>query len=262
MAVFWRVLGIHLLLLVALTVLPMIGSCTWFRKEEVVMTVDLGSLPPAPPPEDSSDPEEDPDDEEAIAEATPKPTPAPTATPTPVPEAEPTPAPEPTATPRPTSTPRPTATPTPKSLLLTPEQIRERIRNQPPNPPPPGPTLDPNRIRDRLGQGLNSGGGAQTGRGSGSGVAIGSVKSELDARLDQAWTQPSGLGAGSMLYVDVSVRVERDGRISFTRILKASGHPGLDASVKSALNRVTRVRPFPEGYSGDGETFEYRFQIK
>jgi TonB family protein len=88
------------------------------------------------------------------------------------------------------------------------------------------------------------------------------VKSELDARLDAAWTQPSGLGAGSMLFVDVAVRVEPDGRISSARILKPSGHPELDASVRAALNRVRRVRAFPDGYSGSGETFEYRFQIK
>ena len=264
MGIFWRVLGLHLVLLAALGLIPLIGSCTWFQREEVVMTVDLSSLPPPAPPEESPRDPEDEEPEEALTAATPRPTAVPTATPDP--RSTPTPAPEPTSTPRPTATPRPapTPTPTPKSRLLTAEDIRRRIEQENASSTPvPVATVDPDRIRAELGEGLRGGSSAGTtaGSGRGNGVAIGSVKSELDARLDAAWQKPPGLGAGSNLFVDVSVRVERDGRISATRILKPSGHPALDASVIAALNRVRRVRAFPAEYSGGGETFDYRFQI-
>ena len=270
--IFLRVLGIHLLLVAALLTPVALDSCVWFQEEEVVMTVDLDALPPAPAREDPQPPEEDPEpDEDAVIPATPIPTARPTPPPTPSPEPAPTatPEPAPTATPRPAPTatpePAPPPTPTPASRLLTAEEIRRRIEQEDPQrADPPPPDVDADRLREQLARDfeLGNGGGGSGSEGSrgGNGVDVGTVKAELDARLDAAWTQPPGVPVGSGLLV--SVRVERDGRISRTRIMKASGHPELDASVRKALSIVRRVRPFPEGYTGGGETFEYRFQIK
>lgn len=264
-ATFFRVLAVHLLLLAVLTTPSLLDSCAWFKEEEVIMDVDLDALPPAPESEEPRETEEEAteeEEEEVRVPATPIPTARPTATPTPTPapEAEPTPAPAPTATPKPA----PTPTPRPQRRLQTAEDIRRRIEREQGAPrEDPAPALDPDRLREQLGRdlGLGGRGGTVAGGRRGGGAGAGAVKSELDARLDAAWTQPPGLGGASNLYVDVTVRVERDGRVSSTRILKASGHPAMDASVKDALSRVRRVRAFPPGYDGDGETFEYRFRI-
>jgi TonB family protein len=255
----WKVALLHLLIVMALTLVPLLKSCKLFKPEEVVMTVDLSSLPPAPPPEPEQPAEpEDPEEEAIVPQATPRPTPVPTAAPAAT--ATPAPTPVPTATPRP----QPTPTPTPKTRLLTPEEIRERIAQQQEQPVAPVPTLSPEEIAKRFKEGLpTSPGVSGAGRpGAGGGVAIGTVKSDLDARLDAAWRQPTGLGASAGLVVEVSVRVERDGRISSARISKASGQPDMDASVSAALRKVTRVRPFPSDYRGSGETFEYQFVIE
>jgi TonB family protein len=265
---FLKVVLVHVVFVLALAVFPLMSSCQWFKPvEEQTMSVDLSALPPLPePPVEPDEPEVDPEEDAVIPDATPVPTAMPTATPTLAPEAEPTAAPAPTATARPTATPKPQPTPTPKSRLLTPEEIRRRIeQNQNPQPVATRRPLTAEEVAAQMGSGLpsgNSGGGSLPGTGQGNRVSIGTVKEELDLRLYQAWTQPPTVSSALGLTVDVSVRVEPDGQISAARILKASGHPEMDASVRKALELVRRVRAFPSEYSGSGETFDYTFRIK
>jgi len=265
MEIFWRVLLIHVALVVCLVVFPMISSCNWFERDEVVMTVDLSAMNFPPSEEDRQEPDEVEEGDTIPIETpvpTPQPTAVPTATPTPRPEATATPAPAPTATPRPTSTPIPRPTPTPSWRARTPEEIRRAAQENNTQQVAPRPTMSAEELRRMMGEGLPThSGGSGTQGGSGGGVSIATVEQDLTARVDAAWAQPRSADAQG-LEVEVSIRVAPDGRISSSRILKASGHAAMDQSVQQALNRVQRVRSFPPEYRGSGETFTFLLRVR
>ncbi len=269
MEIFWRVLLIHVAFVICLVVFPMIRSCNWFQKEQVIMTIDLSAMEfPSPPEDVEQEPEEDLENDNVIPTETPVPTPqptaVPTATPTPRPEATATPQPAPTATPRPTATPQPRPTPTPSWVPRTPQQIREEMLREQRQTADPRPTMTAEQLRQMMGQGFElnpTGNGSGSHSGGGGGVSVATVKQDLKSRLHDAWNQPR-TGDALGLQVEVSVRVDRDGRISSSRILKASGHPGMDQSVQQALNRVQRVRSYPPEYRGSGETFTFTLRVQ
>src|SRR6185295_5911159 len=62
----------------------------------------------------------------------------------------------------------------------------------------------------------------------------------------EAWQTPA-LNLKDIPDVEVEVTIARDGRVISSSIKKKSGNTALDNSVQQALNRVRKVREFPEG---------------
>ncbi len=262
--VFVRVVAFHALILGLIVILPLLKGCEWFPKKEQIITVDLGSLPLPPPPDEAQeDPPEEDEPEDLISEATP--VPKPTATPPPAATATPVPTmtPMPEATPVPTATPRPQPTPTPEWKATTAEEIEERIRNmqQDIDPPVAAPTMSPQQIQDMISQGLPAGGtGAGVAAGNpGAGVNLGGVDAEVHKRMFSAWEQPIHLSANAGLKAVASVNVQKNGNISSSRILRSSGNIEFDESVKRALSVVKFAKPLPPDYSGSVYNIEITF---
>jgi periplasmic protein TonB len=80
---------------------------------------------------------------------------------------------------------------------------------------------------------------------------------ELLAKIDAAWIRPDdNLPEG--LSVTVEFKVAPNGKISNVKIVKSSGNPGLDQSVKAAFNRVGNAGKPP---NKDGGTYKIGFGI-
>lgn len=260
--VFLRVLLVHALILGGAALSPLMKGCTLFEKEEQVITVDLGGLPPPPP--DTGE-ETEPEEDEAVEEnVMPEETPEPERVPTAVPTATPTPAPQATSAPAPAATPRPHPTPTPSWRAKTPGEIRQAIRDRNRNQPEPAPALSAEQIRKMIAAGLpmrGGPGGPAAGSGEGGGVSFDGVGRELYARLYSAWRQPMNVSAASGLNVLAVVEVRKSGAIASARVKSGSGHAEMDASVRSALSAVTRVGPLPAEFRGTSRSFEIEFVI-
>jgi TonB family protein len=90
-------------------------------------------------------------------------------------------------------------------------------------------------------------GGGRVG-GAGSESQFGWYGSMLHDRFYSEWVQPTTVAiAGAKNSVLVKLRIEKDGRVSSFEVVRPSGNPDLDESVKTLANRVSRVEPVPDG---------------
>jgi TonB family protein len=105
-----------------------------------------------------------------------------------------------------------------------------------------------------------TGAGKGTPPGTGGGRVGGSVSqsqfgwygSMLHDRFYSEWAQPTSVAnAGGKNSVLVKLRIEKDGRVSSFEIVRPSGNPELDESVKALANRVSQVEPLPDGLGKD-----------
>jgi colicin import membrane protein len=76
----------------------------------------------------------------------------------------------------------------------------------------------------------------------------------------EAWRTPSETMT-DVSDVEVEVTIARDGRVVSSSIRKKSGNSALDKSVQEALNRVRKVREFPEGAKDDQRTFRITYSL-
>lgn len=78
----------------------------------------------------------------------------------------------------------------------------------------------------------------------------------------RAWLVPPDLDVDDAT-VTASVTIARDGTVVAARIVRGSGHPGLDASVQRTLDRVRTIgQEFPAGTKEDRRTFTIHFNLK
>jgi TonB family protein len=82
----------------------------------------------------------------------------------------------------------------------------------------------------------------------------------LWSRYYQAWQTPEARDVRSP--VKVEIVVSRDGRVISANIVKPSGDAQLDKSVRQALDRVSKLPPFPEGAKDPQRTFRINFELK
>ena len=185
----------------------------------------------------------------------------------PPPEPEPAPPPEPERAPPPRETsPSPAReTPRPRPTTERPRPIPARSSKPTPRSPPSQtpsapargrPTLTSQQIREHLAHGLPSGAPAAD-----DDVPFGWYFALVKRALYEAWIQPSGLSAASGLTVQARIRVERDGSISRREILRPSGHPAMDESVRRALDAVQRLAPLPPSYRGSYRDITIVFEL-
>ena len=78
---------------------------------------------------------------------------------------------------------------------------------------------------------------------------------------DRAWTDPENV-SDENADTQVKVVINRDGTVISARIISPSGDAAMDASVRQALDRVTEIRPFPEGSTEKTKTFIIDFNLK
>ena len=67
----------------------------------------------------------------------------------------------------------------------------------------------------------------------------------------EVWDQPSAASARLGVITKVSIRVHRDGTISFPKIIQSSGDMEMDDSVLRAVHSVHRLKELPRQYKGD-----------
>jgi TonB family protein len=76
----------------------------------------------------------------------------------------------------------------------------------------------------------------------------------------EAWQTPAQT-VKDVSDVEVEVTIARDGRVISSSIKKKSGDTALDNSVQQALNRVRKVREFPEGAKDSQRTFRIIYSL-
>lgn len=76
-----------------------------------------------------------------------------------------------------------------------------------------------------------------------------------------AWSQPSSLAGRSGLTAEVTIRVQRDGRILSREMTRSSGNPVMDDSVMKAVQAVTQLRPLPPQFPGASHEITIEFEL-
>ena len=69
--------------------------------------------------------------------------------------------------------------------------------------------------------------------------------------MHEVWDQPSAASARLGAMTKVSIRVHRDGTITFPKIIRSSGDAEMDDSVLRAVHSVRRLKELPRQYQGD-----------
>ena len=112
-----------------------------------------------------------------------------------------------------------------------------------------------------LQKGLTSGGVTAMPFGPG-GTAVADYGAFVVSLYDRAWRSPDDVQDNSAT-VRAKIVVARDGHIVSAEIVRKSGYPAMDASVRAALDRVTDVgRPFPEDATDKERTYFFNFNLK
>jgi TonB family protein len=194
----------------------------------------------------------------------------PTTTPKPTATAAPA---KPSATPalRAQTTPKPIPKPTPKKTLVA------KASAKPAAKPKPTPTKANAKSEKRhkivlarkdsasqsgSGQSGSTGKAASAGGGS-SGSEFGWYGNMLHDRFYSAWIQPTtNVPSGAKISTLVSVRIEKDGRVSKFEIAKPSENATVNESVAAVAKQVSQVDPPPTGLiKGDHYDVKINFEL-
>jgi colicin import membrane protein len=113
-------------------------------------------------------------------------------------------------------------------------------------------------------------GGTSTGRGDGpvrraeKVTDFGWYETQLKRSFHEPWIQPRGrfTEEHGRISVVVSVVIQRDGRVSSSRIITSSGFEEMDASVEDALHSVKRVEPLPDDFPTSTCEREIEFRLR
>jgi len=266
---FGRVSIVHGVVLLTAFFLPVLRGCAP-KPKEVITFVDLAGAPaPASAPEPESDESPAPElkpESKPVPKPEPKPekktekklTPRPAVTNTPPKKVETN------APPKKVEPKKAAATNAPPKAKTLEERLKEVRQGGRPVTAPSAktstskrPQLDFSGIKSALNS-SSAGSGSASSFGTGSGTAASGTGSgsgggmyspfagyydSIKQRMYSVWQQPSGAPKG--IPVTASIRVERDGTVSFKSISRRSGNAQLDQSVQNALNATTRLPPPP-----------------
>jgi outer membrane biosynthesis protein TonB len=112
------------------------------------------------------------------------------------------------------------------------------------------------RGRAKKSTGGSGDGTSGTGSGKGDAATANYYGSMLHDRFYRAWQQPQTVVAsGVKLSAIAHIRIEKDGRVSSFKIVKASGNVLVDESIQSAGGKVAQVDALPAGM-GDGGHYD------
>jgi TonB family protein len=182
------------------------------------------------------------------------PTPAPTPVATPSPKRIVTPTPVPKASVKPTA--KPTAKPTPKKSAEAKATPRPSPKK---NATPVEQKKTTDEARKESVKIAPANAESDEGHTNGSSETSGSARSSefswygkmLHDRFYSEWIQPTtSVAVGAKMSALVTIRIERDGRISKFTLVRPSGNVVVDESVAAVAKRVTQVDPLPTGLAG------------
>lgn len=117
-----------------------------------------------------------------------------------------------------------------------------------------------NQSMNNLVGGLSSGTTVEMPSGPG-GAAFANFAQIIKSIYDKAWLVRDDI-TNTRATVDVEIVVRRDGRVMSARIVRPSGNPALDKSVREALDRVRSIVPFPEGATEVERHFKLGFNLQ
>ena len=112
-----------------------------------------------------------------------------------------------------------------------------------------------------LGSGFSKDKGVAVEVGGPGGEAYANYGSFVKQAYDSAWIVSSSLGDDDIT-AEITVVVLKSGEIASARISRRSSLSALDKTIETALTRVKRFPPFPEGAKDEQRTFRLRFNLK
>jgi TonB family protein len=92
-------------------------------------------------------------------------------------------------------------------------------------------------------------------------TAVANYANVVKSVYTQAWTPPTDT-ASDDANVKVSVTIANDGRVISAHIVDRSGDGSVDKSVQRTLDRVTQLKPFPDGATDKERTYIINFNLK
>jgi protein TonB len=95
----------------------------------------------------------------------------------------------------------------------------------------------------------------------GNGPAYANYGDVVRAIYEQAWLPPDD-AVNDDAITKVTVTIASDGTVVSARIIRDSGDAKVDNSVQRTLDRVTFVRPFPDGATDKQRTYIINFNLK
>jgi TonB family protein len=189
---------------------------------------------------------------------------------TPKPTATATPLPKPTATPavRAKTTPKPIPKSTPRKTLVAKASPKPATKPK----PSPAKAAAKSEKKDKITlakkdsapqSGSGSAGKAGTAGGGSSASEFGWYGDMLHDRFYSAWIQPTtNVPSGTKISTLVSLRIEKDGRVSKFEIAKPSGNATVNESVAAVAKQVSHVDPPPTGLiKGDHYDVKINFEL-
>ena len=263
---FWRnvtlIALVHLVALIALlrwagvSKIASAQEITWLNAGgEASVTADAHTTEATPTPEPERTPSPPGENQPASAPAkseiqipaeTPHPTPSPSTLPKASPKSCPKPSPGKKASPKPSATPEkkkshPAATPTKEK-----ENAKKLAAKK------AEPKKSESKSRENTAKNGSGTAGGQTG-GNASPANPSWYGDMLHDRFYREWAQPTTVVAGgAKLSALAKIRIEKDGRISDFKIVRASGNVVVDESVQAVGKKVTRVDALPAGIGNAG----------
>jgi TonB family protein len=123
------------------------------------------------------------------------------------------------------------------------------------------PTKKPNAAEGAGGKGTSPGASGHAGGAAGA-SRFGWYGSMLHDRFYGEWVQPTAVASSSTKFsVLVKLRIQTDGRVSSFEIIKPSGNPEVDESVRAVAKRVTEVDSLPAGL-GNGDHYDVKINFE
>ena len=94
-----------------------------------------------------------------------------------------------------------------------------------------------------------------------SGVAAANYAQVVKSYYEQAWTPPDDT-ASDDANIKVRVTIASDGTVISARVIAPSGDASVDRSVRSTLERVQNLPPFPSGSTDKERSYIINFNLK
>jgi protein TonB len=191
----------------------------------------------------------------------------PSATPKPTPTATPA-RPSPTPASKPKTTPKPIPKSTPRKTLVAKASPKPATKPK----PSPAKAAAKSEKKDKITlakkdsapqSGSGSAGKSGTAGGGSSASEFGWYGDMLHDRFYSAWIQPTtNVPSGTKISTLVSLRIEKDGRVSKFEIAKPSGNATVNESVAAVAKQVSHVDPPPTGLiKGDHYDVKINFEL-
>jgi TonB family protein len=227
-----RVLGIHAGVVFFFVIQSFLHGC--FHREpkrEIVTFVDFGEPRPTP-------------DIQEVKSITPDPQPAPTPEPVIQEQPKPRPVPKPEPKPVPKPEPKPAPKPEPKKSDWTPVAADQIKIGKKVNDTPAQPAISPADIQKQL-SGIVDKPSAKAGNPD----EIAAYDAHIHSVFYNAWTQPAVAAAQP---AEVTISITATGLIKTWRLTRKSGDAEYDASVESAVRKISMLpKKPPAGYPLD-----------